>query len=39
MNYKILVADDEDEINSLLQDISGGSVRVLKKMITQNKIM
>ena len=31
--------DDEDEINSLLQDISGGSARVLKKMITQNKIM
>ena len=31
--------DDEDEINSLLQDISGGSARVLKKMITQNKII
>ena len=31
--------DDAEEINSLLRDISGGDVRVLEKMITQNKIM
>ena len=31
--------DDEEEMSKLLSDISGGTVRLLKKMITQNKIM
>ncbi len=31
--------DDEQEMSALLRDISGGSVRLLEKMITQNKIM
>ena len=32
-------SDDEDEISSMLRDISGGEIRLLEKMITQNKIM
>ena len=31
--------NDEQEMNDLLRDISGGSVKLLEKMITQNKIM
>ena len=32
-------SDDEDKISSMLRDISGGEIRLLEKMITQNKIM